>query len=126
MPRLLGFARCLWLRMSVKLWWLIYVACISIQCVSSIPRASHRCWNNAMSSMSGNCIYYLFQRAGIRDRGPHSLRHTLATEMVGKGATFKAVSDVLGHKSITTTLIYAKLDLEAWKQVALPWPGGAR
>jgi integrase/recombinase XerD len=73
-----------------------------------------------------NCIYYLFQRAGIRDRGPHSLRHTLATEMVGKGATFKAVSDVLGHKSITTTLIYAKLDLEALKQVALPWPGGAR
>jgi integrase len=64
--------------------------------------------------------------AGIRDRGPHSLRHTLATEMVGKGATFKAVSDVLGHKSITTTLIYAKLDLEALKQVALPWPGGAR
>jgi integrase/recombinase XerD len=73
-----------------------------------------------------NCIYYLFQRAGIRDRGPHSLRHTLATEMVGKGASFKAVSDVLGHKSITTTLIYAKLDLEALKQVALPWPGGAR
>ena len=73
-----------------------------------------------------NCIYYLFRRAGIRDRGPHSLRHTLATEMVGKGATFKAVSDVLGHKSITTTLIYAKLDLAALKQVALPWPGGAR
>ena len=73
-----------------------------------------------------NCIYYLLQCAGIRDRGPHSLRHTLATEMVGKGATFKAVSDVLGHKSITTTLIYAKLDLESLKQVALPWPGGAR
>jgi site-specific recombinase XerD len=54
------------------------------------------------------------------------LRHTLATEMVSNGATFKAVSDVLGHKSITTTLIYAKLDLKALMQVALPWPGGAR
>jgi site-specific recombinase XerD len=73
-----------------------------------------------------NCMYYLFQRAGIRNRGPHSLRHTLATEMVSNGATFKAVSDVLGHKSITTTLIYAKLDLKALMQVALPWPGGAR
>ena len=42
-----------------------------------------------------------------------------------QGATFKAVSDVLGHKSITTTLVYAKLDLMALMQVALPWPGGA-
>jgi site-specific recombinase XerC len=33
---------------------------------------------------------------------------------------------MLGHKSITTTLIYAKLDLKVLMQVALPWPGGAR
>lgn len=73
-----------------------------------------------------NCMDYLFQCAGIRNRSPHSLRHTLATEMVSNGATFKAVADVLGHKSITTTLIYAKLDLKALMQVALPWPGGVR
>jgi site-specific recombinase XerD len=77
-----------------------------------------------------NCMYYLFQCAGIRNRGPHALRHTLATAMVNNGATFKAVSDMLGHKSITTTLIYAKLDLKSLAQVALPWPsttaGGAR
>jgi integrase/recombinase XerD len=73
-----------------------------------------------------NCMIYLFQCAGIRNHGPHALRHTLATGMVNSGATFKAVSDVLGHKSITTTLIYAKLDLNALTQVALPWPGGAR
>lgn len=71
------------------------------------------------------CMYYLFECAGIRNRGPHSLRHTLATEMVRRGASFKAVSEVLGHQSITTTLIYAKLDLKALMQVALPWPGGA-
>lgn len=73
-----------------------------------------------------NCMWYLFQCAGIRNRGPHSLRHTLATEMVNSGATFKAVSDVLGHKSIATTLIYAKLDLKTLMQIALPWPGGVR
>lgn len=75
-----------------------------------------------------NCMMYLFQCAGIRNHGPHALRHTLATGMVNSGATFKAVSDMLGHKSITTTLIYAKLDLKALTQVALPWPsaGGAR
>jgi site-specific recombinase XerD len=73
-----------------------------------------------------NCMIYLFQCAGVRNHGPHALRHTLATGMVNNGATFKAVSDMLGHKSITTTLIYAKLDLKALMQVALPWPGGAR
>jgi integrase/recombinase XerD len=74
----------------------------------------------------GNSMRYLFASAGIADRGLHSLRHTAATAMVNGGASFKDVSDVLGHKSITTTLIYAKLDLKSLRQVALPWPGGAR
>ena len=56
---------------------------------------------------------YLFASAGITDQGLHSLRHTAATAMVNGGASFKDVSDVLGHKSITTTLIYAKLDLKS-------------
>lgn len=73
-----------------------------------------------------NCMMYLFQCAGIHKRGPHALRHTLATGMVNSGATFKAVSDMLGHKSISTTLIYAKLDLKALMQVALPWPSAPR
>jgi site-specific recombinase XerD len=73
-----------------------------------------------------NSQRYLFQSAGITDRGSHALRHTLATQMVNSGVSFKAVADVLGHKSVTTTLIYAKLDLKALEQVAMPWPGGAR
>ena len=73
-----------------------------------------------------NSQRYLFQAAGITDRGSHSLRHTLATRLVSRGASFKAVADVLGHKSVTTTMIYVKLDLQALKQVALSWPGGAR
>ncbi len=74
----------------------------------------------------GNSMRYLFASAGITDRGLHSLRHTAATAMVNGGASFKDVSDVLGHRSITTTLIYAKLDLKALEQVALPCPGGAQ
>ena len=46
--------------------------------------------------------------------------------MVNAGASFKDVADVLGHKSITTTFIYAKLDMKSLMCVALPWPGGAR
>jgi site-specific recombinase XerD len=43
--------------------------------------------------------------------------------MVNKGASFKEVSDVLGHQSLQTTGIYAKLDLETLAPVALPWMG---
>jgi len=46
--------------------------------------------------------------------------------MVCSGATFKDVADVLGHQSLETTGIYAKLDLAALSQVALPCRGGAQ
>ncbi len=84
------------------------------------PPFTERCRTHVLNTQR-----YLFQAAGITDHGSHSLRHTLATRLVSRGASFKAVADVLGHKSVTTTLIYAKLDLQALKQVALPWPGGA-
>jgi site-specific recombinase XerD len=68
---------------------------------------------------------YFFKRAGIVGRSAHSLRHTVATNMVNHGASFKEVADLLGHRWLCTTLIYAKLDMKALAQVALPWPGGA-
>jgi len=43
--------------------------------------------------------------------------------MVNHGAQFKDVADVLGHRSLQTTGIYAKLDLTALAAVALPWMG---
>jgi integrase/recombinase XerD len=58
--------------------------------------------------------------------GAHVFRHTVATHMVCGGATFKSVSDVLGHRTLGVTGIYAKLDLAALAKVALPWPGGAQ
>jgi site-specific recombinase XerD len=68
----------------------------------------------------------LLRRAGIVERGVHALRHTAATAMVNSGASFKDVADVLGHRSLSSTFIYAKLDLQSLSQVALPWPGGDR
>jgi site-specific recombinase XerC len=44
--------------------------------------------------------------------------------MVVRGGTFKEIADVLGHQSLVTTEIYAKLDLGSLSQVAMPWPGG--
>jgi integrase/recombinase XerD len=85
------------------------------------PCTAQRCYIHVLNS-----IRYLFSLAGVTDRGTHSLRHTAATQMVNSGASFKEVADVLGHKSIATTLIYAKLDMKSLGEVALPWPGGAR
>jgi len=54
--------------------------------------------------------------------GTHVLRHSLATGMLAKGGTFKEIADILRHRSIETTAIYAKVDLKGLTHVALPWP----
>lgn len=64
------------------------------------------------------------RRAGI-ERSCHSLRHTLACDLVNHGGSIKEVADVLRHRSMNTSLIYAKLDSHALAEVALPWPGSA-
>lgn len=63
-------------------------------------------------------------QAGLADRirGTHVIRHSVASRWVEAGATLKQIADLLGHRSIDTTSIYAKVDLRALAQVALPWP----
>jgi site-specific recombinase XerD len=63
-------------------------------------------------------------RAGIRFRTPqrhglHSLRHTLATRLLHEQTPFQVISDILGHASTASTLIYAKADVEALRTAAL-------
>lgn len=55
-------------------------------------------------------------------KGTHILRHTVATHIYQRGATLKEVADLLGHRSIETSAIYAKVNLPALAAVALPWP----
>jgi integrase/recombinase XerC len=64
-----------------------------------------------------------FRRVGIPHGRTHALRHTLACRLVGQGGSIKEVADVLRHRSLNTSLIYAKLDHSALAGVALPWPG---
>jgi len=54
--------------------------------------------------------------------GAYVFRHTVAGRMLKRGAPLKEVADFLGHQSLDTTTIYAKLDLPALQDVALPWP----
>ena len=67
-----------------------------------------------------------FRRVGIPHGRSHALRHTLACRIVNQGGSIKEVADVLRHRSLNTSLIYAKLDHGALAGVALPWPGSAQ
>ena len=70
-----------------------------------------------------NVIRRACRRAGLPDSGSHLLRHTLACRLVGNGSSLKEVADVLRHRSLETTRIYAKLDTPKLTEVPLPWPG---
>ena len=66
-----------------------------------------------------------FRRAGIPHGRGHALRHTVACRIVNQGGSIKEVADVLRHRSLNTSMIYAKLDHGALSGVALPWPGSS-
>lgn len=59
--------------------------------------------------------------------GSHILRHSLATDMLRKGASLQEIGDVLRHRSPVTTTIYAQHDVDALRGLARSWPipGGA-
>jgi len=64
-------------------------------------------------------------QAGITRPGrgaAHLLRHSVATEMLRHGASLQEISALLRHRNIETTQIYAKVDVEALRQIAQPWP----
>jgi integrase/recombinase XerD len=52
---------------------------------------------------------------------PHAFRHTAASTMYTRGATFKEIADVLGHQEIDTVSIYAKVNWVQLRRVAMPW-----
>lgn len=61
-------------------------------------------------------------RAGLERGGPHLLRHSFATVLHSRGVCLKELSDLLGHRHLDTTAIYARVNLTQLRQVALPWP----
>ena len=65
------------------------------------------------------------RRAGVtcQSQGAaHVLRHSVATSMLRHGATLQEIADILRHRSIITTQIYAKVDVTALQEIAQPWP----
>jgi site-specific recombinase XerD len=68
-------------------------------------------------------IRQAYARAGLPYTRAHLLRHTMAGRLLDSGSSLKEVADVLRHRSLDTTQIYAKLDSRNLAAVALPWPG---
>lgn len=65
-----------------------------------------------------------FNRSGVKSprRGPHVLRHALATHLVQRGFPLKVVGDLLGHQHSDSTLAYTKLAVDDLREVALDVP----
>jgi integrase/recombinase XerD len=54
--------------------------------------------------------------------GSRTLRHSWAIRALANDSPIKSIADVLGHRYIDTTFIYAKADLKTLREVAMPWP----
>ncbi len=82
-------------------------------------RGLHR--SSCISAIVGRAL----DRARVQSasRGAHQFRHALATGMLRRGASLTEISQVLRHRDPNTTRIYAKVDLDSLRAVALPWPG---
>jgi site-specific recombinase XerD len=70
-------------------------------------------------------VHRALKRAQIKSAtyGAHQFRHSLATNMLRRGASLTEIGQVLRHRDPNTTRLYAKVDLDALREVALPWPG---
>jgi site-specific recombinase XerD len=65
------------------------------------------------------------KRAGLGEVTAHRLRHTAASELLRHGAPLVEIGQLLRHRTELTTSIYAKVDRDRLRELALPWPGGA-
>jgi len=79
-------------------------------------------------SIVGRAVDHALRNAGIDApiRGANLLRHSLATDLLGHGASLTEIADLFGHRALATTRIYAAVDVAALRDVALPWPQGVR
>ncbi|VGO14098.1 Tyrosine recombinase XerD [Pontiella desulfatans] len=87
--------------------------------------APHKPFKNA--EVLNTVLVKAFAKSGLTPPIPytctHILRHSLATNLVRQGASLDEVSNLLRHRSQTTTMLYARMDVDGLRSIALPWPG---
>ena len=90
-------------------------------CVLVRVRAPH----GPMTTGAVSCVVLAAgRRAGLGTVRAHRLRHTVASQLLAAGAPLAEIGQLLRHRSQLTTAIYAKVDTEALRTLARPWPGG--
>lgn len=107
----------------------IYLHDVRPRCVS---RSFFLCMNGPPwhgfkdSATVYSIVQSAFKRAKVKavQAGPHILRHTLATRMLRQGASLSEIGEVLRHRSLNSTQIYAKVDFVSLRELGFPWPGG--
>lgn len=77
-----------------------------------------------MSSGVSGVVAAAAGRAGLGRVRAHRLRHTAATQMLRAGASLPEIGQLLRHRHVVTTAIYAKAERESLREIARPWPGG--
>lgn len=80
------------------------------------------------SSAIFSIVNYAIRRAKVDapHRGTHQFRHALAVNMLKRGASLPEIGEVLRHRSPASTAIYARVDVQALRELAMAWPGGAK
>jgi len=90
-------------------------------------RAPYRGLKN--SSTVSTIVRRTLEKSGLNtpSKGAHLLRHSLATNMLRKGASMTEIGELLRHRSPNSTEIYAKVDIEGLRSIVRIWPekGGA-
>lgn len=71
-------------------------------------------------------VMFACNRAGLPVMRSHRLRHALATRLLADGTPLPEISQVLRHRDLATTAIYAKVDMAHLRQVAAPWAGAGQ
>jgi site-specific recombinase XerD len=70
-------------------------------------------------------VFAAYKRCGWSHTRVHILRHSVASRMLNAGVPMKQIADILRHRSLDTSMIYTKVDLQRLAAVAMPWPGSA-
>lgn len=91
------------------------------RCLLLQSRAPYR---DATAGMVKCIVRHALVDASISPGGAHRLRHTAATQMLRQGASLTEIAQVLRHRHIDTTAIYAKVDRDKLQDLAQPWPTG--
>jgi|SRR5580658_51903 integrase/recombinase XerD len=93
-------------------------------------RAPHKPFKNG--EVLNSILTDAFAKCGLKPPAPyvgsHVLRHSLAINLVRRGASMEEISDMLRHRSRAATMIYARMDIDNLRSIAPPWPisGGAK